>query len=113
MHRLSRRADRAVELRPTIVPFAQFLAICRSVKRHEHVRISHPATEPLSPPQEILSHAGALPFASTLQRRTAPSVHPYAPVERSSAAMSSLPEPPHWTVGHIPISPRVQTVLVP
>src|SRR5262245_47854762 len=61
----------------------------------------------------MLSHAGTLAFAPPLQRRTVPSVHPYAPVERSSAPMSSLPEPPHWTVGHLPISPRVQTLLVP
>src|SRR5215470_15905421 len=33
-------------------------------------------------------------------------------MERSAAAVSSLPEPPHWPVGHIPISTRVQTLLV-
>src|SRR5215831_18170965 len=27
--------------------------------------------------------------------------------------MSSMPEPPRWTVGHIPISTRMQTLLVP
>src|SRR5262245_12825281 len=60
----------------------------------------------------MLSHAGALAFTPPLQRRTVPSIYPYAPVERSSAAMSSLPEPPHWTVGHLPIPPRVQALLV-
>ena len=29
------------------------------------------------------------------------------------AAMSALPEPPHGPVGHVPISTRVQTLLVP
>jgi hypothetical protein len=61
----------------------------------------------------MLSHAGTLAFAPPLQRRTVPSVHPYTTVARSSAAMSALPEPPHWPVGHLPISPRVQTLLVP
>src|SRR5215813_3200026 len=42
-----------------------------------------------------------------------PSVPPYATVARSSAAMSSMPEPPHWTVGYLPVPPRVQTLLVP
>jgi hypothetical protein len=28
-------------------------------------------------------------------------------------AMPSMPEPPHWTRGHVPIPPRVQTLLVP
>ena len=92
--------------------FAQFLAVCRSIKTACTCE-NLPFTEPVSPPQEILSHAGALPFAPTLQRRTVPRVHPYAPVERSPTAMSSLPEPPHWTVGHIPISTRVQALLVP
>src|SRR5262245_27468499 len=41
-----------------------------------------------------------------------PSIPPYTPVARSSAAMSALQEPPHWTVGHLPIPPRVQTLLV-
>src|SRR5262249_48633172 len=27
--------------------------------------------------------------------------------------MSSMPEPPRWTVGHLPISTRMQTLLVP
>jgi hypothetical protein len=27
--------------------------------------------------------------------------------------MSSLPEPPHWPLGYVPISPRLQTLLVP
>src|SRR5439155_21479960 len=61
----------------------------------------------------MLSHAGALPFAPTLQRRTVPSLHPYATVERPSAAMSSMPEPPHWPLGHVPISTRMPTLLVP
>src|SRR5215510_12350556 len=61
----------------------------------------------------MLSHAGTLAFAPPLQRRTVPSVPPYAPVARSSAPMSSLPESPHWTVGHLPIPPQVQTLLVP
>src|SRR5262249_46295615 len=69
--------------------------------------------ELVSRPQEILSHADALPFARPLQRCTVPSLHPSAAVARSSTAMSALPEPPHWPVGHIPISPRVQTLLVP
>ena len=38
---------------------------------------------------------------------------PYTTVERSSATMSALSERPHWTVGHLPIPPRVQTLLVP
>src|SRR4029453_15409238 len=42
-----------------------------------------------------------------------PSLHPYAPVARSSAPMSALPEPPHGPVGHVPLSTRVPTVLVP
>jgi transposase len=34
-------------------------------------------------------------------------------VERSSAAMSTLPEPPQWPLGYVPIPPRGQTLLVP
>src|SRR5215831_13354479 len=47
------------------------------------------------------SHAGALPCLPPLQRRIVPSVPPSTPVERSSAPMSSVPEPYHGTVGHI------------
>ena len=87
--------------------------VCSSAKMYEIGENLLSVADPISRPQERLIHAGALPFASTLQRRPVPSVHPYAPVERSSAAMSSLPESPHWTVGHIPISTRVQALLVP
>ena len=31
---------------------------------------------------------------------------------RSSAPMSSVPEPHHWPVGHIPIPSWMQTLLV-
>src|SRR3712207_8677889 len=37
----------------------------------------------------------------------------YAPVERSPAAMSSVPKPAHWPLGHVPIPAWVQTLLVP
>ena len=56
----------------------------------------------------VLSHLHHL-----FNARTVPSLHPYAPVERSSAPMSALPEPPHWPLGHVPLPPRVQTLLVP
>src|SRR5262245_36602085 len=67
---------------------------------------------PVSRHQEMLSHAGTLPFEPPLQRRTVPSLHPYAPVAISSAAMSALPERPHWTLGHVPVSTWLQTLLV-
>src|SRR5262249_40376060 len=50
------------------------------------------------------SHAGARPFAPPLQRRPVPRLPPYAPVERSSPAVSPVPEPPHWPVGHVPLA---------
>src|SRR5262245_15054929 len=90
---------------------AQFLAVCRSVKTTGTCE-NLPVPEPVSPHQEILYHASALPSASTLQRRTVPSVHPYSPVERSAAAMSALPEPPHWRLGYVPVSTWLQTLLV-
>ena len=77
-----------------------------------NMRENLPVAEPIAQHQEILSYAATLPFTPTLQRRTVPSIHPHATVERSSAAMSP-PEPPHWTVGHLPIPPRMQTLLVP
>src|SRR6266849_5796944 len=82
---------------------AQFITVCRSVKTACTCENLPPVAEPVSRHQEILSHGGALPCAPTLQRCTVPSLHPYAPVERPSAAMSSMPEPPHWTLGHVPI----------
>src|SRR5438445_11779641 len=60
----------------------------------------------------MLSHAGTLTCAPPLQRRPVPSLHPYAPVERPSAAMSSLPEPSHWPLGHVPVPPWMHTLLV-
>src|SRR5262252_4393147 len=35
---------------------------------------------------------------------TSAGLHPYAPVERPAAAMSALPERPHWPLGHVPVS---------
>jgi hypothetical protein len=55
----------------------------------------------------VLSHLHELFNAEPV-----PSVHPYTPVERASAALSPVPEPPHWPLGHLPLSPRVQTLLV-
>src|SRR5262249_51791266 len=75
---------------------AQFIAVCRSVKMSGTCENVPPSAEQISRHQEMLSHASALAFAPPLQRRTVPNVPPYAPVERASAAMSSLPEPPHW-----------------
>src|SRR5215510_5170135 len=60
----------------------------------------------------MLSHASTLPFAPPLQRRPVQSLPPYAPVERPSAAMSALPEPRHGTLGHVPVSPWMQTLLI-
>src|SRR5919108_1389967 len=60
----------------------------------------------------MLSHAGTLAFAPPLQRCTVSSLHPYAPVERSPAPMSPVPEPPRWTMGDVPLSARGQTLLV-
>jgi hypothetical protein len=51
------------------------------------------------------SHAGALACASPLQRRTVPSLHPYAPMERSPTAVPPMPEPPHRTLGPLPLPP--------
>ena len=36
----------------------------------------------------------------------------YAALERPAAAMSALPEPSHWTVGHVPLSIWMHTLLV-
>jgi hypothetical protein len=46
----------------------------------------------------------ALPI---LAHATVLGVYPYAAVGKSSAAMSSLLEPPHWPLGHVPLLPRV------
>src|SRR5689334_20211166 len=48
----------------------------------------------------------------TPELRRVPSLQPSAVVERSSAAMASVPEPPPWTGGHLSRSPRVHTLLV-
>src|SRR5207253_6585824 len=66
----------------------------------------------ISGPQEILIHAGALVRSPTLQCRPMSILHPYAPVERSPVAMSPVPEPRRRSVGHIPLPPRVQALLV-
>src|SRR5262249_5203893 len=92
--------------------FAQFIAVCRSVKTACTCENLPSVAEPVSRHQEIRSHAGTLAFAPPLQRRTVPSLHPYAPVERPSTAMSSMPEPPHRTLGHVPVSTWKQTLLV-
>src|SRR5437870_13191083 len=61
----------------------------------------------------MLSHADVLIYPPTLRCRTMPSLHPYVALERSSPPMSSVPEPPHWTLGHVPLPARMPTLLVP
>src|SRR5215831_10358724 len=94
------------------IHFTQFLVVCRSVKTAGTCENLPPSTEQVARHQEMLSHADALAFTPALQRRPVPSLHPYTPVERPSAAMSALPERPHWPLGHVPVSPWLQTLLV-
>src|SRR5262249_29887058 len=69
-------------------------------------------SDPISRPEERLIHAGALVRPPTLQRRSMSRLHPYVAVERSSPPVSPVPEPGHRSVGDIPLSPRLQTLLV-
>src|SRR5215475_608937 len=102
----------ASKLLVSIARLAQFLAVCRSVKTAGKCENLPPSTEQVARHQEMLSHADALAFTPALQRRPVPSLHPYTPVERPSAAMSALPERPHWPLGHVPVSTWLQTLLV-
>jgi hypothetical protein len=91
---------------------AQFLAVCRSITTSETCENLPSVAAPVSRYQEMLSHADTLPCAPPLQHRPAPSLYPYAPVERPAAAMSSLPKRSHWSLGHVPVSTWLQTLLV-
>src|SRR5262245_46056503 len=61
----------------------------------------------------MLTHARALVCPSTLQHRSVSSVYPYIAVERSSALLSPVSEPRRWALGHVPLSTRIETLLVP
>ena len=47
---------------------------------------------------------GAVRYLGSL-KLSLPHLHPYAAVARPAAAMSALPEPSHWPLGHVLISP--------
>src|SRR5262249_31958534 len=54
---------------------------------------------PISRPEERRIHASALIRPPTLQHRPVPNLHPYTAVERSSAAVSPVPEPQRRSLG--------------
>jgi hypothetical protein len=63
------------------------------VKACERVRIFLSVPQWRSCPEEMLSHARALPFPPTFQRRYLLHIYPYAPVERSPTPLSSVLQP--------------------
>src|SRR5436305_2601325 len=42
-----------------------------------------------------------------------PRLHPYVALERSPAPVSPVPEPRRRPLGHVPLPPRMHTLLVP
>src|SRR4030095_10355663 len=68
--------------------------------------------DPIFGPQGRLIYARALTYPPTLRRRTLSRLHPYAPVERASAPMPSVPEPGCRSLGAVPLPPWVQALLV-
>src|SRR5215831_1295174 len=88
------------------------IAVCSSAKPCEIGENLLSVLDPISRPEERLIHAGALVRPPTLQRRSMSRLHPYVAVERSSPPVSPVPEPGHRSVGDIPLSPRLQTLLV-
>src|SRR5215510_2207760 len=91
---------------------AQFIAVCSSAKPCEIGENLLSVSDPISRLQERLIDASALIHPSTLQRRTLPSLHPYAPVERTPAPMSPVPEPRRRSLGYLSLPPWVQALLV-
>jgi hypothetical protein len=79
--------------------FAQFLAVCSSVKMCALCENLLSVFAPISRPQERLIHAGARVCPRTLQRRYLPRLYPYAPVARSSPPVSPMPEPRRRSMG--------------
>src|SRR5262249_47097988 len=77
------------------------------------MRISPHMSEAISPPQEVLSAADSLIPPPTLQRRSVPCLSPYAPVARSPAPLSPLPQPRRQSLAHVPLPSRVQTLRPP
>src|SRR2546428_770792 len=87
--------------------FAQFIAICSSVKRCEIGENLLSVSDPRSGSQERLIDVDALIPSPALQYRPVSSLHPYAAVERSVAPVSPVPESGHRSVGDVPLSPRL------
>src|SRR5215831_15839564 len=76
------------------------------------MRISPCIRAMLSRPEEILIHVDPRIYTPTLQSRPMLRLHPYAPVERSFAPMPPVPEPRRQSLGNVPLSARVETLLV-
>src|SRR5688572_19988821 len=61
--------------------FAQFIAVCSSAKPCELGENLLSVSDPISRPEERLSHVGARIRPPTLQRRSVSRLHPYITME--------------------------------
>src|SRR5215471_3920106 len=60
----------------------------------------------------MLNHVHSLPSPPTLQHGHMLHLYPYAPMERSPPAMSSVSQSRRQSVGEVPLPTGVQTLLV-
>src|SRR5215475_13140848 len=90
--------------------FAQFIAVCSSVKPCVIGENLLSVSDPISRPEERLIDASALVRPRALQHRTVSSLHSYAALERSASPMSSVSEPQRWSLGCLPLPARPATL---
>src|ERR1043165_1311280 len=91
---------------------AQCIGLCSGVKAGYKTRISLVVSEPMPRPLEVVRHADPLAFTPAVQSRNLPNLHPCLAMERSPTAMPPPPRPRRRRVGHIPLPPGMQPLLV-
>src|SRR5262249_55471215 len=87
--------------------FAQFIAICSSVKMCEIGENLLFVSDSRLGSQGRLIDVDALIHSPSLQHQPVSSLHPCVAVERSVAPVSPLPESGRRSLGDVPLSPRV------
>src|SRR5262249_46662525 len=75
--------------------------VCSSAKPCEIGENLLSVSDPISRPEERLSHVGARIRPPTLQRRPVSRLHPYITMERSATPVSPVPEPQRRSVGRL------------
>src|SRR5215831_1916219 len=104
------RCPRTQGVDGTRKPRAQFIAVCSSAKPCEIGENLLSVSDPISRPEERLSHVGARIRPPTLQRRPVSRLHPYITMERSATPVSPVPEPQRRSVGRLSLPAWLETL---